>query len=247
MIEFLNYPRYLSLVIPLYNESERLSEQFNFLKKLLENHINWEIIFINDGSSDKTFELLQAKTKDIKRMKVISYNENQGKGYAIKMGVKAAISELILFSDVDFSTPITELPLFMPFIKNNADIIIGTRKVQGATINRHQSYIREWLGRRFTNLSNTILGLDISDFTCGFKLFKKDIAKKVFLKSKIKRWGFDSEILYLANKYNYKIVEVPVIWENDRRTKVNLAKDIIRSFSDLIKIRWYDAVGRYEK
>jgi len=247
MIEFLNYPRYLSLVIPLYNESERLSEQFNFLKKLLENHINWEIIFINDGSSDKTFELLQAKTKDIKRMKVISYNENQGKGYAIKMGVKDAISELILFSDVDFSTPITELPLFMPFIKNNADIIIGTRKVQGATINRHQSYIRECLGRRFTNLSNTILCLDISDFICGFKLFKKDIAKKVFLKSKIKRWGFDSEILYLANKYNYKIVEVPVIWENDRRTKVNLAKDIIRSFSDLIKIRWYDAVGRYEK
>jgi len=240
-----NFPKSLSLILPLYNESQRFPEQFRQIKILHDQNPKWEIIFINDGSNDQTQELVKAQIASSSRMKLISYLRNQGKGYAIKKGVKEAKNELILFTDIDFSTPISELELFIPFIEKNADIVIGTRKVSGATITSHQPGFREWLGKRFTQLSNLILGLDMSDFTCGFKLFKKAAAKKIFAKSIIKRWGFDCEVLYLASKYSYKVVEVPVIWQNDPRTKVNLAKDIARSFWDLITIRWKDITGKY--
>jgi len=241
-----NFPNSLSLILPLYNEAVRFPEHFDLLKKLHEGNKNWEIILVNDGSSDETEEIVSKKIKAYDRMKLISYQANQGKGYAIKQGVNTATKDLILFSDIDFSTPITELELFLPFMEKNADIVIGTRKVQGATITRHQPGLREWLGKRFTQLSNMLLGLEISDFTCGFKLFKKKPAQKIFSKIKVKGWGFDSEILYLAHKYDYKIVEVPVVWQNDLRTKVNLARDIYRSLSDLVKIRFNDARGKYD-
>jgi len=94
-------------------------------------------------------------------------------------------------------------------------------------------------------LSNLILLSRISDFTCGFKAFRNDAAKKVFTAQKIKRWGYDSEILFLASKYSYEIKEVPVTWSNDERTRVNLLKDVWRSFTDLIKIRYYDVTNKY--
>lgn len=221
----------LSVVIPVFNESKRLPHALAMAKK----YSNWEFIFVNDGSTDSTPDLIKKSGYQL-----ISYGENQGKGYALKQGVLATTQPYTLITDVDFSTPLTEFPKLFKTIKE-ADIAIGSRKMIGAKIIEHQSWWREFLGRQFTNLSRLWLKVNVSDFTCGFKLFKTPVAKKLFALSKIKRWGYDAEILFLAKKLNYKIAEVPVVWQNDKHTKVSLLPDVIRSLLDLVLIRAYHA------
>ena len=135
--------------------------------------------------------------------------------------------------------------MFYPFIQKGADLVIGSRKVIGANVLKHQSKLREWLGRQFTNMAKIWLGLSVSDVTCGFKLFKSKAAKKLFKKSNINGWGYDAEILFLAKKNNLKVVDVAVTWKNDDRTKVSIFRDIFRSIADLIKIRWFYLTKRY--
>jgi len=231
-------PKSLSVIVPLYNETQRFPKNFKICQKYYRKYPNWEFIFINDGSTDQTKKLVKQAIKEYPRMKLISYSKNQGKGYALKQGFKQAGKKFSLFTDIDFSTPLSELKLFYPFIQAGADIIIGTRKVRGANITKRQPPIREWLGKRFTDLTNLWLNLNISDYTCGFKLFKTSVAKKLFSKLKINRWGFDAEILFLANQSQYRIVEIPIKWKDDKRTRVNLARDIILTLIDLWKIRY---------
>ena len=217
----------LSVIIPVFNEQERLPRAIQVCRQ----YPQWEFIFVDDGSTDATAQMIKKAG-----YKLISYPKNQGKGYALKQGVAAATQPLILIADVDFSTPIAELPKLLQI---KADIVIGSRKTVGAKITRHQSCLREFLGKQFTNLTNFWLGLNVSDITCGFKLFKAPIAKKLFGLSKIKRWSYDAEILYLAKKHKFSLSEVPVIWHNDARTKVALFPDILRSLIDLILIRFF--------
>lgn len=238
-------PSNLSLVIPLYNEAERFSQNFPLLKQYYRNNPGWELIFVNDGSLDETKEVIEKLIRPYPRMRLISYPRNQGKGYALKKGILAALKPLLLFSDIDFSTPLSELELFLPFMIKGAAIVIGTRKVKGASIEKHQGALREWLGKRFTQLTNYWLGMDVSDYTCGFKLFKTQVAKELFKRQRIKRWGFDAEILFLAKKFDHRVVEVPVIWRNDEKSRVSLVKDIFRSLRELFLICWCDALGRY--
>lgn len=239
--------RSLTLVVPLYNEEKRFRQSFSTFRRLSKENPNWQFIFVNDGSQDKTGKIVRKAILGFSGMKLISYKRNRGKGYAIKQGMMLAKNKYILFSDIDFSTPLSELELFIPFIKKKADIIIGTRKVKGAVITRHQNASREWLGRQFTDIANLWLGMDISDYTCGFKLFRADKARELFRRQKINRWGFDAEILFLAQLYGFKIVEVPVTWRNDPMTRVKLARDIARSLWDLFRIRWYYWKEEYRK
>lgn len=224
-------PKKLSIIIPVYNESARVNAGLAIIKQWHQRQPDWEFILVNDGSTDNT----AAQINKFKFIKLISYSNNQGKGFALKQGVRKATKPLVLLSDIDFSTPLTELNKFLQL---NTDIVIGSRKTEGSQITKRQPALREWLGKQFTNLTNLWLGLKISDITCGFKLFKNPVAKKLFGLSKIKRWGYDAEILFLAKKLNYKIKEMPVIWKNDINTKVNLVTDIFRSLVDLIRIRF---------
>lgn len=219
----------LSVIIPVFNEATRLPRALEICRQ----NPGWEFIFVDDGSTDNTAQLIKESG-----FKLISYPKNQGKGFALKQGVKSASRLFILITDVDFSTPLSELPKLSRLI-GKSDIVIGSRKTQGSQIIKHQSVMREFLGRQFTNFTNLWLDINVSDVTCGFKLFKTPVAKKLFGLSKIKRWGYDAEILYLAIKYKFKIAEVPVVWQNDDRTKVTLFKDIFRSFADLLLIRFY--------
>lgn len=231
-------PEKLTLILPVYNEAKRLEKAFLRLKQIHDCYPGWQIIFVDDGSTDKTKQVLEKKIKQQRRqMELISYSPNQGKGYAIKKGIEQASSKYALFSDIDFSTPLEELALFKPYMERDVDIVIGTRKVKGALITQHQPFLREWLGRQFTDLANFWLGTDISDYTCGFKLFKTEVAKKIFAKQRIKRWAFDAEILFLAQAENLKLVEVPVLWSNDKKTKVRLSRDILITLWELFQIR----------
>jgi len=235
----------LSVIIPVYNESDRFLDNFKTCQDYYQKQKNWEFIFINDGSTDKTEEMVKKAIKNYPRMRLITYSKNQGKGYAVKQGVLKAKKELVLMTDIDFSVSLSSLALFYPFIEKGADLVIGTRKMKGARIIKRQARWREWLGKRFTNISNLILGLDISDFTCGFKLFKTKTAKELFKQMTIKRWGFDAEILFLAHRNKKWVMEVPVSWKNDEQTKVKIFRDVILSLADLLRIRFNFFLGRY--
>ncbi len=239
---------YLSIIIPLYNEEKRLINLPNIYNYLNNQKFNWEIILVNDGSKDNTKKIATniIKNNSFKKVRLISYKNNRGKGFAVKNGMLKARGEHRLFIDIDLSTPIEELKKILIFI-NKFDIIIGSRKRKGAQVIKHQPKIREKLGKEFTRLSRKILGLKVTDFTCGFKCFSANSAKKIFSIQKIERWGFDAEILFLAQKLNMSIKEVAIVWKNDGETKVRLPKDMIISFLDLLKIRYYTIRNLYSE
>ncbi len=238
---------FLSIIIPLYNEEKRLFNLKTIYQYLNQKKFKWEIILVNDGSSDNT----QKEVKKIiavnknKKTQLLSYSKNKGKGYAIKTGMLKAKGQYLLFTDTDLSAPIEEFDKFIPFLKK-FDLIIGSRKRSGAKIIVRQSNLREKLGKGFTKLSQIILQLQATDFTCGFKCFSKDAAEKIFNKQKIYGWGFDSEILFLARKFGFKVKEIPVKWSNDPKSKVKFPQDIITSLVDLFTIRTNDMKKKYD-
>ncbi len=234
----------LSFVIPVYNEEERLEKTLQALGQGFDYHgINLkEIIFVNDGSTDNTGSMLKAESKKLKtaigaEINIISYQPNKGKGHAIRTGMLASTSDYTLFFDADMATPLTEFKKFIPYINQNKPVIIGTRKNGESTVIKHQPFYRENMGRVFTLLANIILNTWVTDFTCGFKAFSYQAKEEIFRKSQVNGWSYDAEILFLAKKLGYEITEKAVLWSDDNRTRVNLIKDSIRSFKEIIQIR----------
>lgn len=228
---------YISVIIPVYNEEKRITPN---IQKVLDffNLSQWsfEIIFVDDGSRDNTIQVLK-KYENNENIKIISHDINQGKGASVKTGVLASKGDLILFSDADLSTPIEELNKLIKEIEEN-DIVIGSRAINRDLLIKKQPIYRVLIGFFARNLIRFVLGLNYKDTQCGFKLFKKNVAMVLFNKMKTKRWSFDYELLFLAKKYNFKVKEVPVLWKNDEDSRVNSFIDPIKSFIDLIKIRF---------
>ena len=235
---------FLSIIIPVFNEEKRVKNLIEVASYLKRQKYSWEVIVIDDGSIDKT----NAKLKLLKRkqrFKLITYIPNFGKGYAIKTGMLAAEGKYRLFLDVDLSTPITEIEKLLPHLRKY-DIIIGSRKMKGANLVIRQPILRESLGKLFTLLSRKTMGMNISDFTCGFKCFSKKAALQIFPLQTINRWGFDSEILYISKLKKHSIKELPVTWKDDPRTKVRFPHDILKSLEELIRIRINFHRGMYK-
>lgn len=246
----------LSFVIPLYNEEKRLSKAFEALYELvLPAGLKLEeIIFVNDGSTDKTVERIKYYVSSINKNKkyilhntsykiqIISYEKNMGKGYAIRQGMLASNSDYTLFFDADISTPLSEIAKFVPLMEQNVHVIVGTRKNGKSTVITHQPLYREILGRAFTQITQIALHVSVSDFTCGFKAFRKIAKDVIFAKSQINGWSYDAEILFLAKKNGATIAEVPVAWSNVTDSKVKLYKAIPQTLKDIALIRLYDVV-----
>lgn len=238
----------LTFVIPVYNEEERIGKTFEALKELRLPHglKLREVIFVNDGSTDKTESRIKKYELSIKNktiipnsrfsIQLISYTENRGKGYAIRTGMLASDADYTLFFDADMSTPLTELKRFMPFILKNTDVIIGTRKNGKSTVIKHQPLYRELLGRGFTKLTQLMLGVTVTDFTCGFKAFSRKATEQIFPRTKINGWGYDAEVIFLAFRAQLTIAEKAVLWSNDERTKVNLFRAVPDTLLELLTI-----------
>lgn len=224
----------ISLIIPVFNEEKRIHNLKLIDEYVKSNKYIKEIIVVNDGSTDETMKVIK-RTSYKNPIRLVSYKKNQGKGYAIKRGVLSARGTHVVFIDIDLSTPLTMITKTIKKTKLY-DIIIGTRKNKMAHLKKRQPPLREWMGKGFTFLSQTLLGVSVTDFTCGFKCFTTKSARHIFSKQKIKRWSFDAEALFLAKKYGYTIGEIPVTWKNDPHTKVRFPQDIFISLIEIFSI-----------
>lgn len=229
---------YVSLIIPAFNEEARIGKSLeNILSFLQPQPYTWEVIIVDDGSSDRTVQLVQQRFGHHPGVRIHRQARNLGKGEAVKQGMLLGSGEYLFFSDADLSVPIETLSLFLSYLEKGFPVAIGTRQKPDSVIEIHQPAYRELLGKTYTILSNWILGLRFSDLTCGFKGFRREAAKNLFPQQQLSNWSFDAEILYLATLNGYRVQEIPIRWRNDQATKVRLWRDIFLSFLGLLKIR----------
>lgn len=236
----------IDLVIPVYNEQKALKNTFTTLNRWTPPSTLkiTKVIFANDGSTDQSLKLLKNLSLKFPKQ-IISYSQNKGKGFAVKKAMLTSQANYAILLDADMATHPNQLEKFTPYIQKNIPIVIGTRKNGHSTVTIHQPLIRELLGKVFTKISQLILQVNVTDFTCGFKAFSKSARQKIFTRSLINRWGYDSEILFLASLLNLRIQEKSVTWAHQDNSKVNPLKDALTSLKELIQIRLNQLMGKY--
>ena len=237
---------HLSLIIPTFNEERRIGKSLDRILAFLHSQpYPSEIIIVDDGSQDRTVDVVQQRSNSNHPIRIERQPHNLGKGEAIKRGMLQGNGSYLFFSDADLSVPIEALSTFLTILENGCDVAVGSRRNPGAVLEVHQPLYRELMGKVFTWLSNWILGLHVSDFTCGFKGFRREAARELFFRQRLRNWSFDPEILYLAKLKQYRVAEIPVRWRNDRATKVRLWRDVLSSFLGLLYIRLCGLKGIY--
>jgi dolichyl-phosphate beta-glucosyltransferase len=235
-----------SIVIPAYNEGARIGGTLDkVLTYAAERGWDAEVVVVNDGSGDNTVAIVRRYEQKHPKLRLLENPGNRGKGYSVRNGMLHARGEVLLFSDADLSSPIEEAPKLFAAIAEGADVAIGSRWLQRDLQTQKQPLYRQLFGRIFNLLLRMILGLKFKDTQCGFKAFTRRAAHAVFPLQKIERWGFDPELLYLANKAGFTVVEVPVVWAHSEGTRISPVRDGIRMFGEMLKIRWNALSGKY--
>ena len=240
----------ISVILPVYNESKCISLTVDAVIEFSKDNPIYHFIFVNDGSTDETKSIIENKILESKNSHVylLSYEENKGKGHAIKKGVEFSHGDYICFIDSDLAYSLTHLEFLVDKLEL-FDVVIGCRNLMPTNVKRVK-FVRLVAGKVFNILSRGILSLNFSDMQAGIKGFKKEIAKDLFARQRIKRFCFDVELMYLAQKQGHSIGEIPVIvsmTHTEKASKVNLAVDSLRMLISLLKIRINDSLGRYEK
>lgn len=204
-----------------------------------------EVLVVDDGSRDRTAEEAVEIARKNPNVRVLRNPGNRGKGYSVRHGMLEARGEWRLFSDADLSTPIEELEkLWGAVCAGEHSVAIGSRAIDRSLIGVHQPGFRESMGRVFNKVMRAATGLAIADTQCGFKLFRADVAEEVFSRQKLERFGFDAEVLYIADRRGYKIAEVPVRWNHVEGSKVGMMTGL-HAFGELVEIRVNSVRGRY--
>lgn len=239
----------VSIVIPAFEEEERLGASLaKIVEYLRESAPNTEIIVVDDGSKDRTAESAEKFFTDVQDIsaRVVRYEQNRGKGFAVKTGMQAAAADIALFSDADLSTPISEMPkLIDPITAGENDVTFGSRALDRSLIGTHQPWRREQGGKVFNLVVRTLTGLPFWDTQCGFKAFNLTKFRPLLDLMQIDRFGFDVEFLYVADLHGLRLNEIPVRWDNDERSKVNVFRDSLRMFNEVREIRRNAKKGLY--
>ncbi len=236
----------LSVVVPAYNEQDCIGETIDRICRFLVSRaFDFEIIVVDDGSSDKTGEIVASLCRQNAKIKLIKNETNRGKGAAVKRGVLGSSGDCVLFMDADFSTSIEEFDKFQPHLENGIPIVIGSRREDASVIRVAQPWYRVFMGQTFTKLASLLSAPGIHDFTCGFKCFDSAVARELFTKQRLDDWSFDAEILHIAHKRGFPIRQVPVSWENHPDSKVRIIRSTLKAFWGLIRIRANSALNRY--
>jgi dolichyl-phosphate beta-glucosyltransferase len=246
---------YLSLIIPAYNEEQRLPATLTRMAEYLAlRDFSYEIIVVDDGSRDGTRDMVRefAATRSFVRLECYDDENgkplNRGKGYAVRHGVLAARGRDILFSDADLSTPIEEMEKLLPPIsRGDCDVAIASRALPESNLTVHQPWYRERMGRLFNSIVQRVIDTKIVDTQCGFKAFRGDVAKRLFGMAQIEGFGFDTEILFLAQKFKYRVREMPVTWEHRDDSRVSPLSAPFQMLSEVMEVRLNDIRGLYDE
>jgi dolichyl-phosphate beta-glucosyltransferase len=239
----------ISIVIPAFEEEDRLGETVRKILAFVEKeNLSAELIIVDDGSRDKTTETGEKVCAEFPEIqtKVIRYEENRGKGFAVKTGLLAARAEIAIFSDADLSTPIEELgKLVKPIEAGEFDVTFGSRALDRSLIGTHQPWRREQGGKVMNLIIRTMSGLDFFDTQCGFKAFNMKKFRPLLDVMTVDRFGFDVEFLFVAEYHKLRLKEIPVRWNNVEGSKVSVLRDTRRMIGELRQIRRNARRGTY--
>jgi dolichyl-phosphate beta-glucosyltransferase len=226
----------LTIVIPAFNESRRLGPTLRRVVDYLKQKGHpYEVLVIDDGSTDATAEVAQAFAPE--GVRVLRQEVNRGKGAVVKVGVLASQGREVLLLDADLSTPIEDLEKLRPRLAE-AQVVLGSRSVEGSDILTHQPFYREMMGRTFNFIIQVVGVRGLRDTQCGFKLLDGDVARKLFSELQIERFAYDVELVWLARRHGYNVIEVGVRWADSPASKVNPMTDSARMFWDVMALRW---------
>lgn len=240
----------ISIIIPAYNESDRLVAPLNYLLDFAgRSPSDLEIIIVDDGSSDGTADIARETlaAKPAVSSRVVRYEGNRGKGFAVKTGLLAAAADTALFTDADLSTPIEEMSrLIDPILKDQFDVTFGSRALDRSLIGTHQPWQREQGGKVMNFIIRKMSGLDFADTQCGFKAFNLLKFRPLLDAMTVDRFGFDIEFLFVAKRHGLRLAEIPVQWNDVAGSKVSVLRDTRRMIGELAQIRRNAKTGRYD-
>ncbi len=230
---------FLSVIVPAYNEANRLGPTLENIKSYLRTQsYSSEILVVDDGSTDSTVDVANSKLAGFPHTLLLN-GINKGKGYSVKRGMLAGKGRCLLFTDADLSTPIQECARFLKLMAEGGyDCVIGSRALPGSQIEIRQNFLRELMGKMFNKIARALSFKEIGDSQCGFKCFTQKAARDLFTRQKLKGFSFDAEILFLAQKLGYRVLETPVIWRNSAQSRVRMVSDPLAMFADLVRMRW---------
>jgi glycosyltransferase involved in cell wall biosynthesis len=237
----------LSIVIPCFNEAARVDSCLGAVTAWADARAGTttEILVVDDGSTDGTAERARAWAGRRPDVRVLVSPANAGKGDAVRRGVLEARGDVVVFLDADLAVGVDHVGSVIGPLQDGVDVAVGCRHVPGASVERPQGPVRRALGRGYLVLARWLLDLPASDVTCGFKGFRRRVALELFDGARCRRWGFDAEVLHLAARRNYRVLEVPVAWRDGDASRVRLPGDLLRSLGELVAVRWRSSRGAY--
>ncbi len=240
-------PQY-SIVIPAFNEQARIGATLDKVLTCVKVH-GWsaEVLVVNDGSRDRTAAIVQSMAAQHTNLRLIENPGNRGKGYAVRNGILQARGAIVMFTDADLSAPMDEAELLFTALANGADVAIGSRWLDRSRQTLQQPIYRRFFGRCFNWLTRLVMHLPLADTQCGFKAFRRDAARAIFIRQRIERWGFDPEILYIALRLGLRVEEVAVTWGHDERSRISYLKDGLKMIEELLRVRFYSLAGFYNE
>jgi len=238
---------YISVIIPAYNESKRITPTLKDVGRYLSKQdYDYEIIVVSDGSKDDTADVVNSLIPEIRNLKIIDNKKNHGKGWVVRQGMMAARGNIRVFMDADNSTSIDHLEKMIPIFKDNYDVVIGSRRIKGAKIDVHQPWYKEILGRMGNLWIRVFAVSGISDTQAGFKGFTAKATEEIFPRMTLEKWGFDFEVLAIARKLKFKIKEMPIEWINDAMSHVKMSA-YVKTLVEALEVRLNLFSGRYNK
>jgi len=233
------------VVVPAYNEQGRIEDSLLKIREYMQGAgLGFEIIVVDDGSRDRTAEIVAQLAREDSRIRLVQHRKNLGKGAAVRNGVRSSGGDAVLFSDADLSTPIEEFGNLFAWIESN-ELVIASRSLPDSKVLVHQPFYREMMGRIYNALVQALVFRGLIDTQCGFKLMSRRAADDIFRRQRINSFSFDVEMILIARKLGYTVKEVPVRWLNSRASKVHPVLDSVQMLLDLLRIRLYDILGFY--
>lgn len=238
----------LTIVIPAYNEECRLDATLDKIAAFIKaEEWNAEIIVVDDGSIDGTARLVTRHMQQLPSLRLLQNHINRGKGFSLRRGVEAALGEIILLCDADLSVPIQEACKLLAAIGEGADIAIGSRGIVAGGERVAAPWYRRMCSAGFQMVVRSVLGLRFEDTQCGFKALKRKAARLIFSRQRIERWGFDPEVLMLADRFCFVVKEVGVEAVHDDRSRLNIVSASFQMLCEVLKVRYHLLFGLYNR